>query len=184
MGGANTKRTPVEILPAITNVTMVGFDPARFAGGAADHWFEVARIDNPLESECSFVSHTIRTNPTNLTIVTACYTQKDSRPTFIQNGILRIDNPNDPSKMVAVMEKWVGRGGIDFWVYDTDYDNYAIVGNTKGMLWLLTRRMMEMCKFRELYEKIKEYGFDVSPARFHVNVEYLAMCSAEKSRRR
>lgn len=183
MGSANTKRTPVEVLPAVTNVTMTGFDPARFAGGASDHWFEVARIDNPLESECPFVSYTIRTTPTYLTIVTACYTQKDTRPSFIQNGILRIDNPNDPSKMVVVMEKWIKTGGIDFWVYDTDYDNYAIVGNQKGMLWILTRRMMELCKFREIFDKVKTYGFMVDSARFHVNVEYLAPCGSGKSRR-
>ncbi len=180
MGSAGSKKVPPP-QPQISSLTHKDFDLSKFAGGQTDHWYEIARSKNGFEKECDFVTHSFYiggARPANSagSVFTGCY-GPDKKLKFYQEGYLYIKNPNDTSKMEIQYKSWFGGRAIDFWVYDTDNTTYALIGNTRGDVWLLSRTpTMTICTVEKVYKTMIEKGFDVNPTNFIVKLGYLTKC--------
>jgi lipocalin len=63
-------------------------------------------------------------------------------------------------------------GPSDYWVLDTDYVTYAIVGNVKrDHAWILSRQpLMSHCLYSTLVAELKKLQYDVNKLSTHNNV--------------
>jgi len=169
MGG--TKSKPIQL-------TKTDFDLTRFIGNGT--WYEIAHTPNPLQRECenSIIIITQRTVE-EYNIGITCYTNGIIGGT--NEGKLTIRDPNVPSKMYIDMG-FLGsftRASSDWWVYDTDYDSYAIVGTPSGYFWILSRNpTMTFCKYLDLRNKAMSYGFDTFVLKPDTNT--LVKCTSDE----
>lgn len=185
MGNNPVKEYPQKKVSYISPVTHGdSFDPVKFAGsGANDHWYEIGHSTNDFERDVKHVAHTIvllprsENDPGGPIVVTSTY-DSNRNLKYEQQGRLYTPNPNDKSKMELKYKSWFGSRPIDFWVYDTDYDNYAVIGNTKGMIWILGRKpTMSICNLSGILSLMRSKGFDTSPESLRVDVNYITPCS-------
>jgi lipocalin len=185
MGGATTKTytAPAQVqAPAISPVTNgETFDLNKFAGSQSDHWYEIARIKNNFQSECNKVVHTVRLTPEGPILYSSCYSDTivngEYQLTTYQKGRLWTPNPNDKSKMQVTYDNWFGARPIDFWVYDTDYTTFAVVGNQAGLVWILSRKStMSTCEFVRIVKAMMKKGFSFEKEQFYVKFRYLEDC--------
>jgi len=169
MGG--TKSKPGKL-------TKTDFDLKRFVGDGT--WYEIAHISNPLQRECenSIITISQRTMDTYNFNVT-CY--QNGVVAGTNSGKLTVGDPNVPSKMYLDMG-WISaftRASSEWWVFDTDYDSFAIVGTPSGYLWILSRKpTMSFCRYKDIRDLAMGYGFDTFPLKPDTNV--LGKCTAEE----
>ena len=147
------------------------FDLEKFAGV----WYELAHIKNPYQSNCDHAQLTFTLAGTGLYSVTSkCF--KIGSAASQREGATRISNPNDPSKMEIQFESLMP-GWLKFWIYDTDYTSYAIVGNPSGYVWILSRTAtLTFCRFWDLRQAAGTLGFEVK--RLRPDINQLVRCTA------
>jgi lipocalin len=131
------------------------------------NWCEISHIDRPYQSNCDFAVLDLVKEGEIYKITNHCTRYGKSGSS--QKGQFRILNPNDPSKLEIQFETLIP-GWVKFWIYETDYQSYAIVGNPSGYFWILSREPnMTFCKFADLKDKAGSYGFDVERVRADIN---------------
>lgn len=151
-----------------TGTTMVGFSLTKFIGlkpGAkygTGTWYEIAHNVASMKDKChkTAVDFTAAQNNkvksgVSYSVTNTCVQSKPTSTT----GAITIENPNDKSKMKVKFSTF--SRSSNYWVYDTDYTNYAIVGNGGDNFWIMSRQeSVPVCKFNDLLEKCKSIGFD------------------------
>lgn len=107
-------------------------------------------------------------NTTVTTFTSACYLDKKKVGTV--QGKIVIDDPLVPSRMSINFEGLLNKKA-KYWVYDTDYETYAIVGNNSGKYWILSRDPKICPNEHYTYlNKLQNIGFDVSKEKVNLNV--------------
>ena len=153
---------------AISQKTQANFDPARYSGA----WYEVARCNTvPAEKCCTSATaeYAWDSDKCCMTFKNTCYTC--DKPVYSVEGVLRIPQMCDAGKMVM---KFMGKPcdpcnpckvpekEVPYWVFCTDYDNFAIVGTPCGQhLWVLSRTpQLPADDINMILTKVKCFGFD------------------------
>ncbi len=124
--------------PGQTTVERVDLD--RFMG----NWFEVARYETPLQSECGAAKVTYkRGKNSEIEILHACH-EKESGKTVHAKGLAEIDNKKTNAKCkvsyMPLFKKWHLFSG-SLWIVGLDPEyQYAIIGHpTHKHLWIISR---------------------------------------------
>lgn len=123
-------------------------------------WYEIASIPTFFSKDCGFSSAVYQLTPdgTRIFLTNYCWGES-SKPTTI-NGIAAVENSSDPGKLLVQFEGVNELG--HYWIYDTDYKSYAIVGGgDENFLWILARKpRISSQLYGTLIEKILSLGYD------------------------
>lgn len=148
----------------------IDFNPDRFMGD----WYEIAHIDNPIESGCDNAMAQYSRMPGSdlICILNTCY--KGGIRQFSKSGVARVDS-DVSSKLALHFDGWGKDVWNEFWIYATDYFSYALVGNTKGYCWILSRQpVMTFCQYKDLRDQAQGLGFEVK--KMKVNLGATVKC--------
>lgn len=131
--------------------TFSTFDPVRYQG----EWFEIARLPNPFEIICEEnqprANYRWDAKRKKLLVNNICQDNDGNESTI--NGIGRIVDPNYPGKLIVTFDP--GFTG-QYWIYWTDYSNFAIVGDqSKTFYWILSRTDTIS---REMFQLLTSYS--------------------------
>ena len=131
-------------------------------------WYEVARLPNAFEKKCNFP-------------ITATYQLLEDGKIEVINTCIKEDGSVKTSTGVAVFVKsatlgqlkvtfapsflsWLSFAYGDYWVLNTDYKTYALVGDpNRQYLWILSRDSnLNANLMSQLIAEAKSVGYDVS----------------------
>lgn len=138
----------------------MSFDLSAYEG----MWYEIGRYPFEYEDHCGASAARYVNDPENggIHVVNICYSDPyfQNISTYDQGFAWRI---NDASGMGDFRIKFLRPGSFesDYIVLDTDYKNYAIVGEVeKDLLWIMVReKKVSRAMLNMLLEKIEELGF-------------------------
>lgn len=141
--------------------TVEHVDVDRFMG----NWFEIARFETPLQSECGAAKITYkRENKSEIEILHACH-EKESGKTTHARGIAEIDNTKTNAKWkvsyMPLFKEWHLFSG-SLWIVGLDPDyQYAILGHpTHKHLWIISRKAeISPEKYAELVDLARLQGY-------------------------
>lgn len=159
MGGGSSK-------PEIQRKTYGSLDLDKFLGT----WYEIAHVPSWFQRNCeNAIAYYYREPDGTIRLLNTCY--KGGMRQGSMQGTIRIPDPDSPSKLQVKFDAVTSVGWGDYWVYDVKYDSYAIVGNTSGQVWILSRSpTMTFCLFKDLSDKAFTLGFDVTQLKVDLNV--------------
>ncbi len=147
--------------------TVASFDPDAYEGT----WYEIARYPNHFQSDCVKSQACYHWDPAKKTmkVCNRCVT-KDGKVIKIvgyatatkgvRSGELEVTFPDVKGSAPGTSK---GRES-DYWVYWTDYENLAIVGNrNKTQVWILSRtESISSAQFDLVKLSVRGLGFDTS----------------------
>lgn len=144
--------------PGQTTVDFV--DLEKFTG----NWFEIARYETPLQSECLEAKINIKMIDKKVHMLHACH-EKDSKKTIHAHGVAEVADKQTNAKWktsyVPLFKKW-GMFGGSIWIVglDADYQN-AILGHpTHKHFWIISRaREITPEKYEELLKLAEMKGY-------------------------
>jgi len=145
----------------ITTETKKNFDPSRYAG----EWHEIGKYYLFWEKDCYSAKaiYTFDAIQNIIKVENQCLAS-NGNILYSRFGEARIPDLNDKSKLLLKFTDGLPAdiGESPYWVFDTDYDNYSIVGGPSGKyLWILSRKpTMRAMDVIPLLEKIRSYGYD------------------------
>lgn len=154
--GASNEQ-PVKSAKGPEPLTMKDFDINKYLG----QWYEVAHTSGADGSKCNnaIASYQSTRIPGEYVVINTCYVNMNKVSS--ETGAIKMPDPNSPAKL-KVKFNAIFNGWFDYWIYWTDYDNYALVGSTSGHFWILSRRpQMELCVYNaviRLTERLRLKG--------------------------
>lgn len=129
-------------------------------------WYEIAKTNNPWESDCSFATADYSSTLNGIRIKNICYDENNKAKRTV-TGIAHVVNNSprsDLSPLIALKVKFtnIPTEG-DYLVLYTDYDKYSIVGDyERKFLWVLSRKSkIDRKDLPEIMKKIKSFGYDL-----------------------
>ena len=153
------------------NLTVENFDPTRYVG----IWHEIAKYPLRWESDCenAIASYTFLPN-NNIRVVNTCVV--DGKEIRKRSGEAKFTDQSG-KLLLTFTDGLPSDGESPYWVHETDYDNYAIVGGPSGQyLWILSRgQKMRDCKFNEIKARVSAYGYN--PEKLVLSKDVLVPCN-------
>ena len=142
----------------IKKSTMPNFDIQKYVGV----WYEIARIpdsDNMSCGESELTYTLIDTIENNIRVLNQCTKIGSQIKFYTARGYA--EDPGVPSKMTFIYKDTFPETRIDYWIYETDYVNYSIVGGKDNKkLWILHRKKnITSTDYFKLLDKAYSYGF-------------------------
>jgi apolipoprotein D and lipocalin family protein len=124
--GSGSSKADVKTNPA----TMVGFDLKKFLG----KWYEIGRSKGADgASRCNGAIAEYIQSPTGINVHNTCY--NNGKRISEASGTLTTPDPQSPARLSITVKK----NSYSYWILDTDYTTYAVVGNKKADVWILAR---------------------------------------------
>ena len=162
--------------------TMKDFDFDKFTDSSSS-WYEIASNTSEVSASpdwkhlgknCENKIVSFSKSPHETIFSSGCYINKKKVGEI--HGRIFTKDPLVASRMEIDFGK-LSRNS-KYWVYDTDYTSFAVVGNDSGKYWILSRES-QMCPDQHfsLLTKLKEHGFDSSKER--INLDVLKNCSSK-----
>ena len=147
-----------------STTTQATLDLERYSG----MWYQVYNSDTSKSRECDTSIVFYFTTGTVLNMSTYCVVRSKLTNQVQHTGVA--PNPYDPSKLVVRTEGVLGKTTA-YWVYDTDYDTYSIVGNSLANVedggahfFVLSRKPKLLAKSVDIIqEKVVRLGLTVTP---------------------
>lgn len=144
--------------PGQTTVDHV--DLNRFMG----NWFEIARLETPLQSECGAAKITYKMNKSEIEMIHACH-EKMGKKTLHATGLGEVSDKKTNAKWkvsyLPVFKNW-HMFASSIWIIGLDSEyQYAILGHpTHKHLWILSRTPeISPEKYDELLSIAREKGY-------------------------
>lgn len=136
--------------------TMEQFDIKKFQGV----WYGIESNVSELKGMCYNSSDEFLVGSTAYIMTKTCISH-DGKKTTSTWTISKYPGQPQQSRMVASRD---GSKPMNYFVHDTDYTNYALVGNGDGKSFhVLSRKpQMELCMIGKVEETASRIGFDVS----------------------
>ena len=155
---------------AVSQLTQANFDLDRFMGA----WHEISHIPNPVERHCDNANLVFARDYTTGVVTVTYECNRGGTRRYDSVGKVRVPDPNVPSKLVMDFP-WYPN--YDYWVYETDYDIYAAIGNKRGYVWILSRvPLMSFCLYDSIVARMRARGFDTYQLR--PDQQSLARCTS------
>lgn len=140
--------------------TVESVDLQRFMG----NWFEIARYETPIQSECGAAKITYKMRKKDIDILNACR-EKHTGKTVHAKGVAEVDNRKTNAiwkvSYVPVFKKWhLFSGSIWIIALDPEYQ-HAILGHpTRKHLWIISRTPeISPEKYEELIAMARAQGY-------------------------
>ena len=147
----------------IFSSTMTSFDSERYSG----RWYDVAHLPNSYQLKCtSSVAFYI---PQADGIYIANYCISDSEVVDVIEGRGKAPDSEDPAKFLVKFKGVITDRAANYWIYDTDYTSYSLVGDGTGTaFWILSRtHTMPARLYTTLVGKMRNWGY--TPEKLVVN---------------
>ncbi|XP_065358042.1 apolipoprotein D-like [Calliphora vicina] len=150
-----------------TNIpTVKNFDPARYLG----RWYENQKYPFIFElgGKCIYAEYALMANG-DISVYNFNINQLTGKPNDIKGSAKIVDNAKLKVRFSS-MPAFIG--AADYWILDTDYDNYAVVysctdigGLVNGkVVWILTRERHPQPQYIERARSvIKQNGLSLGP---------------------
>ena len=153
----------------ISRVTLATFDASKYEGV----WYEVAAIPQSFEGSCQEAVSFYILLSGKLDITNYCI-NNNQVVNIIRAHATQLSK-DAPGKFKINFEGFNLRGEAQYWVYDTDYKTYAIVGGGNAdALWLLSRtKKMSPTLLVQLLVKAEKLGYQ----RHRIIIHPLALSS-------
>lgn len=138
--------------------TMNNFDVNRYVGTTDSAWYEIAHTAGSDKHQCNnaMAKYEATSSPSRFIVHNVCYVNR--KPTKVMSGVLTMPDPNVPSKLKVKFDQILNRE-FDYWVFFTDYDNYALVGSSSGHYWILGRKpQVGLCVVKKLESFAEKKG--------------------------
>jgi apolipoprotein D and lipocalin family protein len=136
-------------------------------------WYEISRFPLKWESNCvnATAKYTKGEMDNTIMVENTCIMENGS--TYSRKGMASIpinSGRKDHLKLVFT-DGLPSDGPSDYWVLDTDYTTYALVGNEKrDHAWILCRYpMMSSCLYSALVTHLKTLSYDTTKLVTHTN---------------
>ncbi len=131
-------------------------------------WYEVARLPNYFEKKCNFpitAEYAKQSNGT-VSVTNTCLKNNGDINTSVGTAIFA-DKENIGQLKVTFAPSflsWMSFAYGDYWVLDTDYDHYSLVGDpSKQYLWILSRTpFLPAETTQKLKTKAVSMGYDLN----------------------
>jgi len=129
----SANRVEESVRPTINiQSTLETFEPERYQG----RWFEIARLPNDFERSCIRTMALYQWKKDKMMIQNKCSTKNGD---IEMGGVGVSPDKKFPGKLEVTFS--IGQKG-QYWVYWTNYDKWAIVGNqNKSYFWILSRSL-------------------------------------------
>lgn len=131
-------------------------------------WYEVARLPNYFEKKCNFpiTAEYAKKNDGNISVTNVCQKNNGDANTSVGTAMFA-DKENMGQLKVTFAPSflsWMSFAYGDYWVLDTDYDHYSLVGEpSKQYLWILSRtKVLPTETIQELKAKAVSMGYDLN----------------------
>jgi len=141
----------------VSKATVKQFDLASYSG----IWYVVAAIPSKEDAECAYsVYSTFPLSPEEMSISSSCIVGDR----IVGHKMLRakIGDKADPGKLTVVPRE--GGTATNYWVYETDYNNYSLVGDGSGDSFqvFFRRRTIPGASLGMLLAKVSVWGYDTN----------------------
>jgi apolipoprotein D and lipocalin family protein len=143
---------PVQVAPSV--------DLTRYAG----RWYEIARLPNRFQRDCTgdtTATYTLRPDG-KITVVNECR-KADGRMKSAK-GTARVVGGQEPNTKLKVTFFWPFYG--NYWIIDLDPEyRWAVVGEpNREYFWILSRQpTLETPVYDGVLERAKKQGYDLGP---------------------
>lgn len=155
---------------SINSTLSKSFDLSKYIGT----WYEIARFPLVWESKCinATAKYILDETGNAISVENTCILQDGS--SYSRKGIAFLaEGEQSKNHLKLIFNDGLPADGLsDYWVLDTDYCNYALVGNEKrNHLWVLSRRpMMSYCVYSALKNLAQNvYRYDTNKLTLHPN---------------
>jgi len=142
---------------------MKDFQPERYQG----MWYEQAKTINiPWQKDCCYATAEYTYTDSKIELVNTCYNNQGKHQ--IKGIATMVPTKCNYAMLKVKFENMPGCG--DYYVYYTDYDNFAIVGSPRrGYLWILSReRIISKENKMMLFNKARCLGYNIHLLKFNV----------------
>jgi apolipoprotein D and lipocalin family protein len=140
----------------ISTQTQQNVDLEKYAGV----WYEIATIKQPSENQCEQSVAFYLYLKNSLQIYNYCI--NNDQIVDMVHGVATVINEYDPSKLSVKLDGWRINKTAQYWIYDTDYKSYAIVGGGNiNSIWILSRnKRVSNTLLQSLLGKVTSLGYD------------------------
>lgn len=143
--------------------TMVGFDLNKFMGT----WYVISRTNRAPGVSCVNSVMTFTKTPTDVRVRSECL--KGGSVIDSKSGVVTMPNHNDTSKLVIIPDAFFSTR-YNYWIYQTDYNDFALTGNNAGHVWILSRKQqMPYCAYIKILDKAASLNLDVKSMKHDIN---------------
>ena len=138
--------------------TVNELDPILYSG----EWWVFAHSANKLDDGCQRVTIDLSYDDITGNILSLRQCRCDGNVIKAYNEILCVPNVCEPGKMKSFCVKDCHMYDYCYYIHETDYDNYAIVGDpVSHNVWVLTRQESAECDAIEFFQqKVACYGYN------------------------
>ena len=149
------------VRPYISDKTISHLDTKKYSGV----WYEISKFPLIYESDCERAKaiYTAESD-TKISVENICI--RGGKEYRSRKGEAWVYDKNDPGKLrIVFTDSGPSQGMVsDYWIHDTDYENYSIVGSpSKQFLWILSREeTMTSENINALMRRAVEHGYDVN----------------------
>jgi apolipoprotein D and lipocalin family protein len=131
-------------------------------------WYEIARLPNYFEKKCNFpiTAQYAKQEDGKISVTNTCI--KRNGDTSISVGIAVFAQEENIGKLKVTFApsflSWMSFAYGDYWVIDTDYNHYSLVGDpSRQYLWILSRTTtLKEETINHLKAKALSMGYDLN----------------------
>ena len=149
-------------ISAVKTKTVQTLDLDAYAG----LWYQIASIPKSYDSGCDhvFAVYQVRKDGT---IDVNNYCWSNGLPNKDIHGVAWTPAPDDPGKLLVKFDGVFSSEPGNYWLYETDYTSYALVGGgDPDSMWILSRKQkMSLSVINQLLTKMEANGYNVGLAR-------------------
>jgi apolipoprotein D and lipocalin family protein len=145
--------------------TIAALDINRYQG----LWYDVASIPQSYAADCvySYAEYTIRADGF-INVVNSCF-DAEGHPLRQVSGKAWVPSQQAPGKLLVKFDGWFKDKVGNYWIHETDYVSYALIGSGKPEdLWILSRKpSIDPVQLQKLLKKMKDWGYHADEAVIH-----------------
>lgn len=146
-----------DVLQTVSRETVTTLDVAAYTG----LWYDVAHIPQPYQDGCTTSIAVYLRDGDSIRVHNYCYRQGKIADSV--TGKATIPDPREPGKLVVEFNGSIFNRKGNYWIYDTDYKTYSLVGDGAGdACWILSREAaLPATLLNQLSSKLQSFGYDV-----------------------
>jgi apolipoprotein D and lipocalin family protein len=140
----------------VSTQTLTTFDVSKYVGG----WYDIAHLPDSYQTKCGNSIAFYIAEENGLFIANYCLSEGKVKKHI--EGHATVPDPTQPAKLEVSFNSAIGSTKGNYWIYDTDYTSYSIVGSGDGYgFWILSRTpTMSIGTYTRLVTKMRSLGYN------------------------